>query len=58
VFARQPSPPAGAIVRFETDRQKLSSAMQLSAVRQRLNTFTAPLIVTSVGDFPRPATSV
>ena len=29
VFAWQPSPPSGLMVRFDIDRQKLFSAMQL-----------------------------
>ena len=33
---RQPERPVTLIVRFESERQKLSSAMQLSGVRQRL----------------------
>jgi len=34
--ARQPSSPATLTVRFDSDRQKFVSAMQLSAARQRL----------------------
>ena len=34
--ARQPDRPVTLIVRFDSERQKLSSAMQLSGVRHRL----------------------
>jgi hypothetical protein len=34
--ARQPSSPITLMVRLASERQKLSSAMQLAAVRQRL----------------------
>ena len=56
--ARQSVRPVTLMVRFASDRQKLTSAMQLVGVRQRLYTSTWPLIVTSVGLSPRPATSV
>ena len=56
------APPVGLIVRLDIERQKLFSAMQLSAppasVVHWLYTFTAPLITTSPGSRPRPATSV
>src|SRR5258708_22740878 len=58
--ARQPDSPVPVtwIVRFDSDRQKLSSAMQLFAEKHWLYTSTWPLIVTSLGCAPRPATSV
>ena len=61
--ARQPSCPAALTFRerFESVRQKLTRAWQLLVPppsRQRLYTSILPLIVTSVGDAPRPATSV
>src|SRR6516165_1079458 len=42
---RQPDRPATLIVRFDRERQKLSSAMQLVGVKHRLYTSTWPLIV-------------
>ena len=60
---RQPSCPAESTFRerLESVRQKLTSAWQLLVPppsRQRLYTSILPLIVTSVGEAPRPATSV
>ena len=48
---------ATLMVRFDNDRQKLFSAMQPLASHW-LSTSTEPLIVTSPGLRPRPATSV
>ena len=45
------------IVRFDSDRQKLTSAVQ-PPESHWLNTSIAPLIVTSRGDAPSPATVV
>jgi hypothetical protein len=36
VFVRQPDPPSGLIVRFDSERQKLSSAVQFFEVKHRL----------------------
>jgi len=60
---RQPSWPAASMLidRFEMVRQKLTRARQLlvpPSARQRLYTSTLPLMTTSVGDAPRPASSV
>ena len=58
---RQPSCPAALTFRERLDsvRQKLTSAWQLPPpARHRLYTSILPLIVTSVGEAPRPATSV
>ena len=51
------------IVRFDSERQKLSSAVQLAlpagvAGRHWLKESTAPLMTTSPGEAPRPATLV
>jgi hypothetical protein len=54
---RQPVPPVTLIVRFDTDRQKLSSAPQPLA-EHWLRELTAPLMTTSPGEAPRPATAV
>jgi hypothetical protein len=45
------------IVRFSTERQKLVSATQLP-FSHWLWTYTDPLMTTSLGDSPRPETSV
>ena len=58
VAAWQPVPPATLMVRLDSERQKLSSAMQLLPVKHWLYTSMEPLIVTSPGEPPRPATSV
>ena len=60
---RQPSRPVTLMVRFDTVRQKLSNAMQFGSPvtgsgLHRLYTSTWPLMVTSVGFRPNPATSV
>src|SRR5690242_6482479 len=59
---RQPERPVVLMVRFERERQKLTRATQLlppaPASRHRLYTSTCPLMVTSAGDAPRPATWV
>src|ERR1700747_342019 len=44
------------IVRFDSERQKLSRAMQLFAPKHWLETLMAPLMTTSPGETPRPAT--
>ncbi len=51
--------PAGTtlIVRFDSERQKLSSAVQLPP-EHWLSTLITPLMVTSPGFSPRPATVV
>ena len=58
----QPVCPATLMVRLDSDRQKLSSAMQLllpSVVAKHwLYTLIVPLIVTSLGELPSPATWV
>ena len=58
----QPVWPVTLMVRLVSERQKLSSAMQLllpSVVGKHwLYTSIVPLMVTSPGDAPRPATSV
>ena len=62
--ARQPPCPGALMMlreRFERVRQKLTRAWQLLVPppsRQRLYTSILPLMVTSRGDEPRPATSV
>jgi hypothetical protein len=61
--ARQPSCPRALMFsdRLDSVRQKLTRAWQLlvpPSPRQRLYTSILPLIVTSAGDAPRPATSV
>ena len=61
--ARQPSCPRALMLsdRFESVRQKFTSAWQSLVpppAKQRLYTSILPLIVTSVGEAPRPATSV
>ena len=62
VLAWQPLWPVTLMVRSDSERQKLSSAMQLllpSVVGKHwLYTSMLPLMVTSPGDWPRPATSV
>jgi len=62
VFVWQPDPPAILIVRFDSDRQKLSSAMQFvvpgALGKHWLYTSTEPLMTTSPGDGPSPATWV
>ena len=63
VAAWQPVPPVTLMVRLDIERQKLSSAMQLvlvpsAAGRHWLYTSMEPLMVTSPGEPPRPATSV
>ncbi len=62
VLAWQPGSPARLIVRFDSDRQKLSSAMQLvvpgALGKHWLYTSTEPLMTTSPGDAPSPATWV
>src|SRR5580692_9290489 len=55
---RHPVSPWTLIVRFDSERQKLSSAEQLEAVKHWLYTSMWPLMTTSAGDPPRPATSV
>jgi hypothetical protein len=45
------------MVRFDNDRQKFTNAMQLLPVHW-LYTSTEPLITTSPGDCPSPATLV
>jgi hypothetical protein len=57
VRVRHPVPPVTLIVRFESERQKLVSARQPEASHW-LKTLIVPLMVTSRGDAPRPATSV
>jgi hypothetical protein len=54
----QPVLPATSIRRFDSERQKLTSAVQLPVASHWLNASTVPLIVTSSGDAPSPATSV
>ena len=58
--ARQAVRPVTLIVRFDRERQKLSSAMQSVELEPKhwLYESTWPLMVTSVGAAPRPATSV
>ena len=61
--ARQPSCPRALMLsdRLDNVRQKLTRATQLLVPppsRQRLYTSILPLIVTSAGEAPRPATSV
>jgi hypothetical protein len=46
------------MVKFDNDRQKLISAMQLFAAVHWLYTSIDPLMTTSPGDWPRPATLV
>ena len=46
------------IVRFEAERQKLFSAVQKCVASHWSNESTAPLMVTSFGEAPSPATSV
>ena len=50
--------PATLIDRFDTDRQKFVSAVQKLVASHWSKESTAPLIVTSSGELPRPATSV
>ena len=45
------------MVRLDRDRQKFTSAVQLPALHW-LNESTAPLMTTSPGEAPRPATLV
>ncbi len=58
--ARQPVLPAVLtwIERFESERQKLTSAVQSFGPKHWLNESTVPSTFTSSGDAPRPATSV
>ena len=44
--------------RFESERQKLTSAVQSFGPKHWLNESTVPSTFTSSGDAPRPATSV
>ena len=46
------------MVRFDNERQKFSSAVQLPLLSHWLETLIAPLMVTSDGERPRPATVV
>ena len=57
LFAKQPVPPVTLIVRFDTERQKLSSAVQLPLMHW-LTESIAPLMTTPPGFSPRPATLV
>src|SRR5215213_7618029 len=57
VSKRHPDWPVTLIVRFESERQKLLSAVQPDWSHW-LRTSIAPLMVTSRGEAPRPATSV
>ena len=50
--------PATSIVRFDTERQKFTSAVQLPGPKHWLYESIVPLIVTSFGEAPSPATSV
>src|SRR5438132_273769 len=56
----QPSGLDTVMVRFSNDRQKLTRAMQvvLLGPRHWLRTFIDPLMTTSFGERPRPATAV
>ena len=45
-------------VRFDSDRQKLSSPLQFPPASHWLKTLIAPLITTEAGWAPRPATWV
>ena len=54
----QPVAPGTLIVRLASERQKLTSAVQLLGPKHWLWTLASPLIVTSFGDAPKPATSV
>jgi hypothetical protein len=56
-FAWQPVPPVTLIVRFDTERQKLTSAVQLPP-EHWLRESIAPLMTTPPGFSPRPATLV
>ncbi len=63
VLPWHPCSPMGLIVRLDSDRQKLSSAMQFVVFgspvgKHWLKTSTEPLITTSLGDAPSPATWV
>jgi len=51
-------PPAGAMARFSTERQKLISALPLSWMFQPLSASTLPVMRTSSGPRPRPCTAV
>lgn len=46
------------MVRLDSDRQKFTSAVQLPLESHWLKESTAPLITTSPGEAPRPATLV
>src|SRR5437660_8177978 len=46
------------MVRFDNERQKFTSAMQLLGPRHWLRTSMDPLMTTSFGERPRPATAV
>jgi hypothetical protein len=46
------------MVRFDNERQKFTSAVQLPVSSHWLETLIAPLMVTSDGERPRPATVV
>jgi len=46
------------MVRFDNERQKFTSAVQLPGPKHWLDTLISPLIVTSPGERPRPATVV
>ena len=54
----QPPLPATLIVRFEIERQKFTSAVQLFGPSHWLYESIVPFTLTSFGDAPRPATSV
>ncbi|MCU0153181.1 hypothetical protein N8H10_10345 [Curtobacterium flaccumfaciens pv. poinsettiae] len=56
--AHRSVPLSGAIATFSTDRQKFCVAFFSSPAFHPESTFTAPLIVTSSGFLPSPATDV
>ena len=56
--AQRSTPDSGSTARFSTDRQKFCVAFFSSPAFHPESTLTAPLIVTSSGFLPSPATDV